>query len=263
MKRTVIFAVGIIALQAAAAVTLSPAEQQDASLLPYRTAQLHIDNTGEEVIRFAALRWEYGGPELVYPVTVAPRRQASLTVALPAMAVQQFYDVRLLGSFTPRRRVVAAIRAPITWPAELVQREAFITADMSAPYKSHLPLWPAKLLRNIFLAAVVVCVAGAGTLLLRGPIVRLVGLVALVVIASGITVTGLARQPLIERQFDETGRLLILTARRTVQWQSDDARWVPVYDNPAEVIEETLVVYPDGLDLTLRPHEVRLLRRWK
>jgi len=241
------------------AVSLAPAAEQDRGAWPYRTAELQVQVDGALASRVAAawLRWQLGGPTFVYPVTVAPDDLLTLEVSLPAIRMQQAYDIALL---TDDGAPAVQAEATIIWPEELTNPEAFVDSAAYAVHDGPLPRWPVSVKVTAFLSAAVLCAAMAAAALIRRRRLQLVVLLGLVV---GSTVAGavwLHRQPTVAARRSPDGKLLILTTRRTVQWTVGE-RLAPVYVDIGQVAEDSLVVRPEGVTLTLRPQRVVLLRR--
>jgi len=241
------------------AVSLAPAAEQDSAAWPYRTAELQVQVDGALASRVAAarLRWQLGGPTFVYPVTVVPGDPLTLKVSLPAIRMQQVYDIALL---TDDDETAAQAEATIIWPEELTNPQAFVDPAVYAVHDGPLPRWPVSVKVAALLSAAVLCAAMAAVALIRRRRLQLVVLLGLIV---GSTVAGavwLHRQPTVAARQSPDGKLLILTTRRTVQWTVGE-RLAPVYVDIEQVAEDSMVVRPEGVTLTLHPQRVVLLRR--
>ena len=241
------------------AVSLVPAAEQDGSAWPYRTAELRLAVGGSVASRVAAarLRWRQGGPTFVYPVTVVPNGPVAPKVSLPAIGVQQVYDIDLL---TADGDVALQAEATIIWPEELTNPQAFIDPVLYALYDGPLPRWATSLKASVLLAAAALSAAAASVALIRRRGLQLVVLLGIVIVSAAVGAIWLRRQPTVSARQSPDGRLLILTTRRTVQWTGSECL-APVYVDIAEAAEDSLVVRPDGVTLTLHPQRPVLLRR--
>lgn len=252
---------------------LAPATRQDPADLPCRTAELTIENGTSDVVRGVTLREWDGGPTFSLSVTVPPGTTQTFTVPLLAVSVRQKYSVGLFRGPAPgmqaarrpaRRRdgQVSGAVCRIEWPPELVNPEAIIDPQLYRKWQDELPTWPPGLLRNMFLAAVLTCLALAGTLFVR----RGWGRAAAIVIVVGIATVGvwrLVRLPrTVIRRDDRAGGLIALTCRRSAQWRHS-GRLIPIYYDESQMRADESVIFlgPDpAITVRLRPHEVRLLR---
>ncbi len=243
------------------AITLAPAAEQAQAAWPYRTAELHVqadDLPGD--VRAVRLRWRAGGPTFVHPVTVVPGEPLRLSVSLPAIQVQQVYNVDLLSGDGRDADVLRQVRATIVWPTELVNPEDFIDPAAYSPYDGRLPNWPQRTRLAVLLSAIVFCAAMASVTFIRRRRMQVVILLAAVIVAAATTGIWLYRQPAVVASQSADGNFMVVTTRRTAEWHSPE-RLAPVYFNPFEVLEDQMVVRPDGVTLTLRPQRVVLLRR--
>ncbi|HDZ20024.1 hypothetical protein LCGC14_0335440 [marine sediment metagenome] len=240
-------------------VTLSPADDA-ADDAPYRRAILMIHNHSPAAIASATIRWQLGGPTFVHPITVAPGSAASLPVVLPAVAIRQTYLIELT---TGDARTDEPLRATadIYWPERLVNPAAFIDPAAYEPYQSDRPLWPASIRRRVMLIGLALLVVMTGALLIRRPTVRLAAIMGVVAISLIAALVFMHAQQIVLPRISDDGQFLILTARRTATWTSARTDLTPIYIDRAQMVEDTLIVSPDSISLTLRPGRIQLLRR--
>ena len=244
-------------------VSLSVAPRQDEAIFPFRKAELAIDYSQparQEVVQAVSIRWTEGGPTLLYQTAIAPGTRETLSVELPAMAVQQAYEIRLLSGKGPSSGVLQRRQVAVSWPPELVTADEFFAPQAYQKYEFDLPTWPGQLKRNVFLAAVLIGLAMAAALFIRSGPVRAEGLVVIVVGAAATMAMMVLAQGLVQRRSD--GGMLVLSARRTVQWEQQADRLFPIYTH-YNLAGDSLVIQPqrNRLSLELRPREVRLLGR--
>jgi hypothetical protein len=262
-------------------VSLEPAPSQRAAM-PYAAAVLTVENAadvGGPLIEAVAVRPADGGPTLVRRAEVAPQARQTLTVELPVVSVRQEYDVRLLAGAEPGSPAVAERRAVVNWPAALFA-EPYMPLIDARPYRAwegrrSLPHWPQGLLRSVFVAAVLFCVALSATLLIRRPGLRAA---CVLLLAGAAAVAAVAALPLaaagdvpVVADFaycppaatrPARQDLLALTCRRTARWRRVEAGLVPIYDSRQQMAADTMVVEEGGVvSVRLRPDDVRLFRR--
>ena len=247
-----VLALGLLAGSARgqAGITLTPADDQDPAARPYRTAALH------------------GGPTFVHPVTVTPGRPLTLKLSLPAIRLQQAYEVAFLAGPGEDAEVIGLDEATIVWPEELVNPAAFMDSAAYRTYDGFLPSWSRRTRLDALLAGVVFCVLIVGAVFVRPHRLQVAVVLLLVIAAAAATGAWLYRRPIVIVHRSQDGEFLILATRRTVKW-SHSARMAPVYDavNEAQLVnilragENSMVVRTDGVTLTLHPQQIVLLRR--
>ena len=214
------------------------------------------------MVRAVSLRRAAGGPTLLHAASVAPKTTQTLDVLLPAVSVQQTYRVRLLAGEGPATSVLREMHVPVTFPdLDAVERarETLVDAAAYEDRQEERPRWPTWLLRNVYLAAVLIAVGLGGVLFIRPGALRVLAAVAVAAggtfamwhVLSGVDVV-LARR---------SGPLVALTCRRTTSW-SRPARGVgPVYWSQGQMDRDDMVFEPGHrLTLTLRPDDVRVFR---
>ena len=232
---------------------------------PYGAARLTVSNASETVVRGLAIRWRRGGPSFVHPVAVAPGAEASITVALPAMSVQQVFDVSALADAGDPRSTLSTAAAEIEWDPQHVRPEAFLNAEAYESWLDAPPVWPEVLRKALIGAAALFCIAVTASLFIRRAAVRVGVVVALAVAATVAACVVLPRQPvLIERNVsDDDGRpLVILTTHRTTDWQTPATDLIPLYYSKGQMRDDTMVVRAAAqMSLTIRPGQVRLFRK--
>ena len=270
------------AAAADAAVSLAPAQSRrdDERVWPYRAAELTVKNESDRIVRAVALRWVGGGPTMIYPATIPPQSGQTIPVSLPAVAVEQWYDVRLLAEDSPDADVVAEFEAPITWPLRPPEPpvdddfdRAFIDPYACEQYAFDVPQWSNRARANVLIAAALAALAMAATLFVRRRAVRLVLLAATIAAATAaIHEAVLPRDVVVQRVLSQGSdlpiyaagpgdSLYVVAARRTSHWTHPDARLAPIYYNRLDMAEDTMVVHADrGISVPLRPGLVRLFR---
>jgi len=259
-------------------VSLGPAARQDETHPTYRAAVLTIDNSDGSVgrvIRAAAVRCADGGATFLYPLAVAPKTKQTLNVSLPALSVRQEVDVRLLAGESADAPVLASRRLVVTWPEEVISSMQARIVDLAAYQaweREHpMPTWPATLKRNVFLLLVLAAVAAAATLLVRRPLLRIIGIAVIVAAAVAVLVVPLSRVEEVSAgdfRFERLAatrpaaeRMLAVTCLRTADWRHPDAGLIPLYRSREEMAADTMVVRADGgISVTLAPNSVRLFR---
>lgn len=239
-------------------IALTPADQQRPADWPYSSAELHlkVDSVSASSATAVQLRWQLGGPTFVYPLTLLPDSSQTVIVALPAMRLQQVYDIVLKAG----QADILHTQATIVWPAERVNEGAFIDPRAHLRHEGPLPRWSARLKRGVWLAAAAMCVALAGAIFIRRRCVQLGVLAAVVLVAAILAGVWLHRQPAVVARTVENGDILILTARRTVEWRSESV-FAPVYVDIHQAAADSMVIGPGGVTLTLQPQQAVLLRR--
>lgn len=272
-------------------VSLTPTKG-DANFLPYCPAQMTIQNDSEQVIRAVALRWRGTGPTLLHDVTIPPRTRHVMTVLLPAVEVQQTYQVRLLAGGALESPAIAELRASVSWPPEDVQESdaGFFNAPLCRAWESRLPTWPASLLRNVFLAAVLTCLACGGVAFVGRSRLRTAMILLIAAVSTGATWLIVSGEKVLFEQVVDTWAspgagspdasavstaprttqaapparsksLWVISCRRTVEWTRPDTTLCPVYQDRRQMLEDNLVVRWDkGLTVRLNPEEVRIFR---
>ncbi|MDY6914513.1 MAG: hypothetical protein SVT52_08675 [Planctomycetota bacterium] len=253
-------------VQAEISVTMKAASQQDASVLPYRSAKLTIDNDDESaVIRAVSLRPGRGGPRWILPVLVPPKTSQSVTAALPAVAPEQIIHISVLDGEPPAGNVIAQQRATIRWPAKLLTGDESINPALYNTYEYDIPGWPEGVLRGVFLAAVLASLAAAAALFIKAPLAKLIVLLLIVATSSAAVYRFISRTDvLISRQIAGPhaagkDRLLVLSCRRTCEYVTDSTSLVPLYYSRRQMADDTMVVHAGrGTRVPISPKQVRL-----
>jgi len=252
-------------------VSLEVADAQDPAIAPYRACALtvrHAAGGGAQVIRAVAVRQLEGGPTILMPVTIPPGSSAQLTVPLPAVSSQQSYRVTLRGEGGG----IEQFDLPVAWPVELLTTDSWIDPQAYGPWEYDLPRWPRRMLRNVFIAAVLSSLALAGALFIPVSAGRIVAVVVIVTAAClAVTVPLRAADVVVVRQvtFPPAPRqrpqtLWALTCRRRAEWRHDARRMHPVYFDTRQMRADEAVIVPGGeIRVPLRPEEVRLFRQWR
>jgi hypothetical protein len=146
------------------------------------------------VVRAVAIRPEAGGPTILCPASIAPKTVQDVSVRLPVISAQQAFVVRLLPAAdvaaTPLHQAIVPLEVTDLNAVERA-RGALIDPDAYQGRLEDLPRWPPDLLRTVFLAAVLACVALGGALFIRRPAIRL--LAAAAVVTAGSFVLSSAR----------------------------------------------------------------------
>ena len=261
-----------VANAAQISASLKPSAIQSQVAFPYRSAELAVRNPGNRMITAVCLRWRHGGPEIVVPTAVAPGSRQVLKVNLPAASPLQAYRVQLRGDDSSAESVLGELDLTITWPVEDVADRAFVDPGAYRPYLDAFPGWRESLRRNVFLGAVLACLAVAATLFVRPPAIRLIALAAVILAAATASAWAFtnadpgvelveAQPPLPVREASEGDRLLVVACRRTVDWTHPNPRLAPVYYSREEMAEDTMVVDArNGVSVRLHPGRIRLFR---
>jgi hypothetical protein len=231
--------------------------------LPARLILADPDGELPGVVGAVTLRRGGGGPTLLFSASVPPRTEQAIAVALPAVSGQQSYTVRLLAAPDAPSPLLGTLSADVRWPdLDAVEqcRSTLIDSAAYSDWVEELPRWPPRLLRTVFLTAVLVCVALAGALFLRGPALRLGA--ALLVAAAGTLVLWRAVSDCEVVLARRGGDLTAVTCRRTTTWSHGAEGFTPVYWNRKQMDEDAMLYQPGRrLRLTLTPEEVRVFRR--
>jgi hypothetical protein len=264
--------------------TLAVAAEQNPKDYPFRNAVLTVRNDSEAEGGAVRLRWIRGGPTMIFPAAILPRRETKIPVFLPAVHLTQAYHIELLSSahvlsafpksIDEERTggAVARTTAEIVWPVERLTRGAFLDPIAYDPYQDALPQWSGRGRRRIFLGAVCFALALSGILFIRKMAVRGI---AGALVAFSATMGGwllLQRFPPVLVQ-GEPGQF-VLTARRTGEIRFEqpeeaslglaglfDANAYPVYFSRGQMERDDLVFHAvRGISLTLHPEEVRIFR---
>jgi hypothetical protein len=251
-------ALGVVACAAPAqpTATLTPADTVETGAT-YRPAVLSIHNDSAAAVSEIRLRWQQGGPTFVHPVTIAPYATATVPVALPAMAIRQRYDVDLL----PAEADPPAISADIVWPEAWVNAETFISPSDFEQFNRFSSVWPLAMRRRVFLAALVATALIAGAIMVRHRPARRIALAAVLAGATWAAIWLVMTAPVVTQRLSNDGQHIAVISRRTVSWSAPRADLVPVYAAKSQIVEDTMLVAPDHVTLTVRPGEIRLLRR--
>jgi hypothetical protein len=254
------------------AVAIAPSQTNAEGFLPYRPAELTVRNDSDQVIRGIAIRMREGGPTFLHGVAIPPQTSQTLTIPLPALQENQAHVVRLLKDDSLGAPVVGEFQASVNWDPNHVEtaQGAFLYPGIYSASEESLPLWPRSLLRNVFLGAVVTCLALAGAIFIRRPRWRLAAVVGIVALATAGVLHVLAREPVVlvntvekaVRPKAPVKSYLVVSCRRTTEWTTSDAALAPVYFNKLHLAEDDTVIHW-GRTLTtgLRPREVRVFRR--
>ena len=232
--------------------------------MPCRTATLTFENRTGEIIHGLTLRERGGGPTFYLPTTIPPDTTRVFTVPLLAVAVRQTYTIGLMQDSAPG----AGARMPeytceIEWPTELVNPEAIIDPELYRSWQQELAAWPAGLIRNVFLAGALTCLALAAVLLVRRPALRAAAVAAIVIVASASVWEMLQSAQTVICSEDEAASLIALTCRRSTEWRRSGRRIVPVYRSKAHMARDKsgiLLGHDPVITVRLRPSEVQLLR---
>ena len=261
---SLLVAVALAAPAGAAQITASlrPTDNQDAAASGFRLADLTIENRGDSLVTGARLRNVDGGPVMIIDAAVPPASIETFRVHLPATSLQQSWLVALTGR--EEAALGTAVSVPITWPAELVTDEPFIAPEVYESLDDALASWPSAWKGSVLLASVLGGLAAGATLLIRRPVLRLVAATVVVLAATGAAAVAVATIPtVVERTIADGGAVLhVLSARRTVRWHSGEGGMYPLYRTGRHMrSDDTKIHVGKGVWMTLRPQEVRCLRR--
>ena len=250
--------------------SLTVADRQSESDFPYRAATLVVENSASRAIEAVLLRPRGGGPGLRYRLAVPPGGKGNLSVALPALAPVQDYEVLALDA---GGRDLGRSLAAITWPAELVTDDAFVD-EAHAGWRGGIASWAPRPRRNALLLLVGMAAGAAAGLFVPGLLAR----TALVLLAAAAGTVGAGLY--LVRGFDavQAGRYQIrhyppdgsaliesftaLSARRTTAHSRQMSGLpYPVYPDRAAAIGDDTVIEPAKrtITLTLRPGAPRII----
>lgn len=264
--------------------SLRVADRQDSGVFPYRTAALSIDNPASEAIETILLRPCGGGPAVRYPLAVPPGGKGRTSVALPAFAPVQDYEVTALDG---TGQLIGRASAALTWPAELVTADAFVD-DAYAQWRGERASWPQRSRRDALLLLAGFAAVAAAALFVRSRFAR-AGVVCLAAVAAaalagayvldGSGAVHATQYHLVLHPSGGPARVesfTVLSARRTTRnsWRTSSLPH-PVYPDRAAAARDeagevsrrglwgagVLVDPPDKrITLTLRPGVVRIIR---
>ena len=222
------------------------------------------DPNGElpRATRAVSIRRSAGGPTMFYETSMAPGATGSFRVLLPMVSVRETYVVRLLAEASPTAPSV--LRRDVTAQTDNVAaveaaRDKMIDPPAYDGYMEDLPRWPRWVVRNVFLAAVLLLVAMGAALLIRRRPWRLAAAGAAVAIALAGLYVSLSQCPSVLAR--RSGDILVVSCRRTATWSVPTKGIGPVYWRPHQMNQDDMVYQPDAaLTVTLHPAEVRLFR---
>ncbi len=250
---------------AAVDVRLTPLPSAAVTAEGFVPAELTVADPNGELPRAAralAIRRASGGPTMFYETAMAPGATGTFRVLLPMVSVRETYVASLLAEASPT--APAVLQRDVTAQTDNVAaveaaRDKLIDPPAYDGYMEGLPRWPTWVVRNVFLAAVLLLVAMGSTLLIRRQLWRLAAGGAAVAVASAGLYISLSQCPsVMERR---SGDILAVSCRRTATW-SVPARGIgPIYWRPQQMNQDDMVYQPDRmLTVTLHPAEVRLFR---
>jgi hypothetical protein len=264
---------------AQANVTIEPAADQTDAPYPYRLAVIKIDTDAtDQAFSEIRVRSTDGGPEIRAAGAIPPRTpRTTLTLPLPALSVQQVYNVHLLAEdlfaanhgATPAKTV--DLKATVNWLPDQVNVAGFIDRRLYDDREDDLPPWPAQLRQVLFLTTVGGALALAMTLLMRPGPLRLSAMLVVLAAAAAASWWSLKDTPLVQTRIvdcpaihgQKPCQLYVITSRRTVPWTSKDATIVPVYYGPEQMLNDTTVVQPGvGITSEISPQHVHLFKRF-
>ena len=255
---------GTAAAGSGVSITLSPADEQDSDHVPYRTAELAIDNPTDATVHSVSLRESRGGAHVQIQLTVPPKSARTVRIALPAASVRQDYTAAVVASEGTSMGKIADVACTIEWPVEVVDPQVLIDPALYRPWEEELPAWSARVVRTTFLVAVLACLALAATLIVRRPVLRAGAVLVILAAASaGVWVFLDAQETVVIRE-DENAGVLAVRCRRSAEWVRLDGRLAPVYTSAAHMEADQSVLLPGdspGAFVWIRPDQVLLFRR--
>lgn len=267
--RRAIVVAGVLALAAAALadeagieITLKAAPDQTGSMGPYRQADLKLVSHGDQVLREISLRWTEGGPTFVWPVALGPGAQLTKRVFLPVGAPLQTYRATFKGD-----PPAPPGRATISWPIEMVARDALINPSAYESVERPGAKWSAPLRLNVMLGAAVTALAAAATLFCRPHVLRTCALLGIIALTAGAGALTLANTDVViedvitvdDGRANAARYLYVVAVRRTTRWTHPDARLAPVYKDASQMDGETMTIDPrHGAEAVISPGELRL-----
>lgn len=245
-------------------ITLSPAGEQDPGYVPYRTAELAVDNPTEATIQSISLRDSRGGARVLILLTAPPKSARTVRIALPAASIHQDYIAAVVASEGTDMGKIADVACTIEWSAEVVDPQVLIDPALYRPWEEELPAWPARVVRTTFLLAVLACLALAATWIARRPAVRAAAVLAVLASASAGVWVFLDAQETVVVSEDEKAGILAVRCRRAADRVRLDGALAPVYASAAHMEADESVLFPGATPSTnvwIRPDQVLLLRR--
>jgi len=256
---------------------LSPADTGSPG--PYRSAILSVANPSAQSVRAVSIRMVEGGPAFLFPLAVPPEANATLAVELPVFTPEQGYGVRALANEDARAQALATATIATTWPPDRISPVDLIDSDAYVRNEGKAASWPAGFLRELFIAAAVVCIAMASACFLRRPRWRLAVVAAIAVGAAMGTVAWVGRGTEVTHYTVEAPpaseadpsislgasrpaeALLIVSCLRTTKWRHPSGRLVPIYRDGRQMSQDDAVIDPrHGTSLTLHAGEIRVFR---
>ena len=260
-------------------VTLKPSLKQNEKVYPYRNAVLTVNNYTGENIGAVELQDSRGGPRMVFPTVIVPDTSARVDVYLPAVSIVQNYNIKLLSRGDSNDSSIAVLKSQISWPPNLLTRDAFFDSQVYETYEESTLLWENDIKSKAFVLLGIAAVGMSGVLLICRTWLRIGLLVALVVAACVIDFT-MRTQPF-EIVTDPQG-LIILSSRETFNVDVEKNTIQKAYDSSqqkiSEAVQHSAPIYParwayreenmtihstKGLSFTLHPGRVRVFRKCK
>jgi hypothetical protein len=261
-------------------VTIEPAADQGDAPYPYRLAAIQIaTDATDQAFSEIRVRSAKGGPEIRAAGAIPPRTpRTTLTLPLPALSVQQVYDVHLLAedssvaghdATAPGKTV--DLQVTVNWLPEQVNEAGFIDRRLYDDLEDDLPPWPAQLRQVLFLTMVGSGLALAMTILMRPGPLRLSAMLVVLAATAGVSWWCLEDTPLVQTRIVDCPaahgqrpcQLYVVTSRRTAQWADKDAVIVPVYYDAEQMANDTTIVQPGvGITSDISPNRVHLFKRF-
>ncbi len=227
----------------------------DANASPYHYIHYTIRNDAARgSISSIMFRMAEGGPAFVVPAFVPAGESFEGVMALPALSPQQAYDVVFAGG---------SVRLPVAIPPQRVRPQDTVNAGLYADFEGAALAWPPAGVRELFLAAVLLCVVLAATTLVRRPAVRIAAALAVALAAAGAALLYLESQPLVQERLvaDANGQeMLVLATRRTGHWSYHEAPLIPLYADAAQLAADRTLIDAGAVNTELTPDRVRLFR---
>ncbi|MBT3200799.1 MAG: hypothetical protein HN350_12885 [Phycisphaerales bacterium] len=263
----VIFALGAVAqAQTTLQASLKRAETRDDSALPYRQAIVTISSDisapgHEKVIRAITIRSTRGGPTMLINVTIPPKSPPrDISVLVPAMSAADSYTVKLLSGQTAQSSLIAQFDLSLDWPAEWVTAQNFLDPDAYDEGDYLPPVWSKQILHMVIAISAIACVMLTASLLVR-PVLRRMFAAAVTAVIAGVSLWTAMSGELVVTQLTigDDERLLLVSSRRTVDYEITAPFSIPLYYNLDEMASDNTTLHtPEKLLINLRPGEVRL-----
>ncbi len=264
MTRTLIIAAALLILcsQCLGAITVRlSADTDTAPRNGYAPATITIDrqnDTGKTKVSFIDIRNKRGGITVRRQLLVPIGRSVSASIFLPAVAINEKYAIALYAENDIATPQISVATAGISWPATMVNAEAFISPQAYERHDPQPARWPDSIKVRILLAwiAAAICMTAALLLLSRGK--RTAAVIA-ISLASGVAMF-LLIHPLPAVSVDRIdGELVSVSCKRATNWLPDRPLTRAIYYGEAEMLSTDILVEDELVrSVQLKPYRAVL-----